>query len=907
MAAGEDGHRTRRRWVRAGAVAAGLSVALVAGQGVAAAEPSDTGTDSATASEVAPKAGSSDEDHSSTGSAQHSTTTSSPDEGPKSMVSAQQNGGGSSDETDAKAEDETDSDTDDVEETEDTDTDTDDVEPGIEVDDQDDTNTAPPLNSRSRSTPTSASASHDDTTGAATSPVPSNALRFAGSDSKPGTAQYSSPLNPLLQAAHQLGAQSIGNPASPSVGAGILFHVNTMFAVGGRCGLICNGAAGTEANPHGVGGGWLFGNGGAGWSSTTPGVAGGNGGNGGLFWGHGGNGGNGGAGAAGGRGGNAGLLFGNGGTGGAGGAGLSGTAGVTGVNGGRGGDGTAGGDGGAGGNAGLWWGYGGNGGSGGAGGNGGAGAHGVDAAEDSGDDGGVGGNGGTGGTGGAGGAGGTGSLMFGHGGDGGAGGAAGSGGAGGFGGTGGASVITLPGGKLTDSGAAGGAGGIGGAAGLAGIGGSGGAGGLFGQAGLDGAIGAFGTVGADGGIGGAGGLGGRLPIIDLDTATPEQLKLIALMKELGLPIQAVTGIQLEDVDGRLVGPLNAYLYNPVIGQAIFNVGNTFASSSLPARVKEIIILSVGGQWGSEYELYAHVKAAQLYGIDAEAIDSLANGQAPAGLTGNELVAAQFVQELVSTHRVSDATYAAAVEAFGQAGVVDMANLAGTYLGASALLNAFEVQGPDQFAAPIPPAPPSPVPPSDEYGLGGRLPLLDLSTATPAQLELAAQIKAVAIPTQQATGIQLLSPEGQLIGPLNSYLYNPTIGGALFDVGNAFAASTLSPRVKEIIILSVGGQWGSGYELYAHKLAAQMVGVPQDAIDALASGEPAVGLSGDELIAAQFVQELVSTYRVSNDTYHAAEAAFGQRGLVDLVNLAGTYLGASATLNVFAIPVPPEQP
>ena len=196
-----------------------------------------------------------------------------------------------------------------------------------------------------------------------------------------------------------------------------------------------------------------------------------------------------------------------------------------------------------------------------------------------------------------------------------------------------------------------------------------------------------------------------------------------------------------------------------------------------------------------------------------------------------------------------------------------------------------------------------MPGSDEYGLGGRLPLLDLSTATPAQLELAAQIKAVAIPTQQATGIELLSPDGKLIGPLNSYLYNPTIGGALFNVGNAFAASSLNPRVKEIVILSVGGQWGSGYELYAHEKVAALYGVPEEAIASLAAGQAPVGLSGDDLIAAQFVQELVSTYRVSNELYHAAEAAFGQDGLVDLVNLAGTYLGASAALNVFEIPVP----
>ena len=83
---------------------------------------------------------------------------------------------------------------------------------------------------------------------------------------------------------------------------------------GNSCGLVCDGAAGTIENPNGQNGGILFGDGGAGLNSTTPGVAGGNGGMGGLFGGDGGKGGNGAdgvgtfAGSAGGDGGNAGMF-----------------------------------------------------------------------------------------------------------------------------------------------------------------------------------------------------------------------------------------------------------------------------------------------------------------------------------------------------------------------------------------------------------------------------------------------------------------------------------------------------------------------------------------------------------------------------------------------------------------------
>lgn len=127
--------------------------------------------------------------------------------------------------------------------------------------------------------------------------------------------------------------------------------------------VIGNGAAGTAENPDGGAGGWLLGDGGAGWHSTEAGEAGGAGGAAGLL-GNGGTGGQGGAGAAGGAGGAGGLLMGIGGLGGNGGSGTSGP---------RGGAGGFGGDG-----RGLFFGLGGDGGDGGDGAVGGIGGDGGD-------------------------------------------------------------------------------------------------------------------------------------------------------------------------------------------------------------------------------------------------------------------------------------------------------------------------------------------------------------------------------------------------------------------------------------------------------------------------------------------------------------------------------------------------
>ena len=79
--------------------------------------------------------------------------------------------------------------------------------------------------------------------------------------------------------------------------------------------VIGNGTLGTETDPDGGAAGWLFGDGGPGWNSTEPGVAGGSGGAAGIV-GDGGGGGDGGAGADGGDGGAGGTFMGIGGDGG---------------------------------------------------------------------------------------------------------------------------------------------------------------------------------------------------------------------------------------------------------------------------------------------------------------------------------------------------------------------------------------------------------------------------------------------------------------------------------------------------------------------------------------------------------------------------------------------------------------
>jgi len=154
-----------------------------------------------------------------------------------------------------------------------------------------------------------------------------------------------------------------------------------------------------------------------------------------------------------------------------------------------------------------------------------------------------------------------------------------------------------------------------------------------------------------------------------------------------------------DANGGLIGPFNAIVLRPRPGLAFQQwVASDYDGSSLSRSLREVVILTVGVEWGSDFEIYAHVMLARSVGLSEEVIDDLRKGSVE-HLAPEQLVAHRFTAELVHSHRVQEHTYAAALDAFGQDGVLDMTNLIGMYLAGSALLNAFEVPAPEIPAAP----------------------------------------------------------------------------------------------------------------------------------------------------------------------------------------------------------------
>ena len=192
----------------------------------------------------------------------------------------------------------------------------------------------------------------------------------------------------------------------------------------------------------------------------------------------------------------------------------------------------------------------------------------------------------------------------------------------------------------------------------------------------------------------------------------------------------------------------------------------------------------------------------------------------------------------------------------------------------------------------------------EDTLGGRLPLLSPDQLNSDQKKLYSQLQDTMVPWAKKSGFQAATFDDRLVGPFNALLRSPVIGKALMAVTAAEGKETaLSERVRQVVILTVGAAWQAAYELYAHVAVGRQAGFDEATVQALAAGQKPAALTHDEGVAYDFVQRLITTHQIDAELYEQAVVTLGEKGVVDLIYLAGHYMTISGLLNTFAVPAP----
>ncbi|SFO39350.1 Alkylhydroperoxidase family enzyme, contains CxxC motif [Actinomadura madurae] len=184
----------------------------------------------------------------------------------------------------------------------------------------------------------------------------------------------------------------------------------------------------------------------------------------------------------------------------------------------------------------------------------------------------------------------------------------------------------------------------------------------------------------------------RMPPVEPSVLTGEQRQLDEhvrkMMSGLHMPFTST------DENGALIGPFPVMLRFPGLARPLLEWFTSVTSGGvLPARVREVAILTTGSRYGAAYELYSHSRVAAAVGLPSGVIAGLAAGRRPSELTSEEAVAHDVAARLHSGAPLPEALYRAAVDCFGETGTAELVFLIAQYASVAMVLNAYDVPVP----------------------------------------------------------------------------------------------------------------------------------------------------------------------------------------------------------------------
>ena len=157
--------------------------------------------------------------------------------------------------------------------------------------------------------------------------------------------------------------------------------------------------------------------------------------------------------------------------------------------------------------------------------------------------------------------------------------------------------------------------------------------------------------------------------------------------------------------GALYGPFVPALRSPEFLRRLQRLGEYLRyDAALPPRLREMAILLTAREWSQEFEWDVHAPLALQAGLAASIVEDIRDGRKPADMGRHETVMYDFFVELQRSRTVSDAAYAAAIDAFGEQGVIDLIGAIGYYTTLAMIMNVARTPLPPGKSPVLPPVP-----------------------------------------------------------------------------------------------------------------------------------------------------------------------------------------------------------
>jgi 4-carboxymuconolactone decarboxylase len=148
----------------------------------------------------------------------------------------------------------------------------------------------------------------------------------------------------------------------------------------------------------------------------------------------------------------------------------------------------------------------------------------------------------------------------------------------------------------------------------------------------------------------------------------------------------------------LRGPLGMWMYSPEMAEGAWMLRQRVRfGTAKDQRLTELTIISTAREISNQYEYTAHEPLGRVAGLEEEIMDfvkyrrPMSEADGIPGMGEVEKVIIQFAREVVSEPKVSQQTFARAVDLLGEEGVMDLTGLIGYYNFVAMTLKAFDVQ------------------------------------------------------------------------------------------------------------------------------------------------------------------------------------------------------------------------
>jgi 4-carboxymuconolactone decarboxylase len=133
------------------------------------------------------------------------------------------------------------------------------------------------------------------------------------------------------------------------------------------------------------------------------------------------------------------------------------------------------------------------------------------------------------------------------------------------------------------------------------------------------------------------------------------------------------------------GPFNIYLRSPQYAELSQPLANYLRfKTQMPRKLKEITNMLTARYWGGQYVWYSHRQQALDAGLSPAFIAAMAAGERPANMTDDEATVYDFTTQLLQTRQVSDASFKAMADRFGERGIVETVGSIGHFTGLTML-------------------------------------------------------------------------------------------------------------------------------------------------------------------------------------------------------------------------------